>query len=84
MSKKARVSKAKPQFGNYRSFSMHSTRRQFKPNMQNKRFYVPEYDQWVQLRVSTSELRTIDKIGLVEFLKRNDIPVKAVLKGRYR
>lgn len=77
--KRRKVTAAKPMFGNQRSFSMKKSRRQFKPNMQNKRFYVPELDQWVRVRVSTSEIKTIDKIGLLEFLKRREINVNKLI-----
>jgi len=76
--KKRKVSAAKPQFGNYKSFSQKRTRRQFKPNMQRKRIYVPELDQYVRVRISTSELKTIDKIGFPEFLKRRGLSLKDV------
>lgn len=77
--KRRQVTQAKPMFGNKRSFSMKATRRQFKPNMQNKRIFVPELDRWVRVRVSTSELKTIDKIGLNAFLKRRGMSVKDLL-----
>jgi large subunit ribosomal protein L28 len=73
-----KVTTAKPMFGNHRSFSMHSTRRKFNPNMQNKRFFVPELDKWVRLRVSTSEMKTIDKIGLRAFLKRRGFRLESL------
>jgi large subunit ribosomal protein L28 len=71
--KKHKISSKKPMFGNARSFSMRATRRKFNPNMQTKRIYVPELDRHIQVRVSVDELRTIDKIGLRAFLKRQGI-----------
>lgn len=73
-----KVTKAKPQFGNNVPFSMKKTRRQFKANMQTKRIYSPELGRWVRLRVSTSEMRTIDKIGLREFLSRRGITLQQI------
>lgn len=75
---KRKVSAAKPQFGNNRSHSMKATRRQWKPNMQSKRLYVPELGKFVRVRVSAKEIRTIDKIGLPEFLKRRGISLKSI------
>lgn len=69
------ISAKKPMFGNARSFSMRASRRQFKPNMQNKRIYVPESDEFVRVKVSVDELKTIDKIGLMAFLKRRNISI---------
>ncbi|MCK9182144.1 MAG: 50S ribosomal protein L28 [Fibrobacteraceae bacterium] len=34
------------------------------PNLQAKRFYVPEEDRWVTIRVSTAGIRTITKRGI--------------------
>ena len=31
---------------------------------QKKRFYIPEEDRWVTLRVSAAGLRTINKLGI--------------------
>lgn len=77
--KRRKLSDAKPQFGNNVPFSIKKTRRQFKPNMQNKRIYVPEYDRWVRVKLSTSELKTIDKIGFREFLKRKGVSLQSIM-----
>ena len=34
-----------------------------KPNIQNKRIYVPELKRWVRLKVSTRALRSINRVG---------------------
>lgn len=79
MASKRNISTKKPMFGNARSFSMRATRRKFNPNYQNKRIFVPELDQFVQVRLTVGELRTVDKIGLLEFLARQQIPLKRFL-----
>lgn len=50
--------------GNKVSFSNKKTKRRFNPNLQKKRFYVPELKEWITLKVSTSALRTINKKGI--------------------
>lgn len=79
MASKRKISGKKPMFGNARSFSMRANRRQFKLNMQTKRIYVPELDRKVEVKVTVDELRTIDKIGLMAFLKRRGINVNSLL-----
>ena len=74
-----KLSNAKPQFGNYKSFSQKRTRRKFMPNMQNKRVFVPELGRMVRLRISTSELKTLDKIGIHAFLKRRGLSVNSLI-----
>ena len=55
--------------GNNVSHSNAKTRRRFYPNLQTKKFYIPEEDCWVYLKVSTSAMRTIDKKGISAVLK---------------
>ncbi|MEM6362293.1 MAG: bL28 family ribosomal protein, partial [Bacteroidota bacterium] len=42
----------------------------FYPNLQKKRFYIPEEDKWITLKVSTSAIRTINKNGITAVLKK--------------
>ncbi len=58
------------QTGNNVSHANNKTKRKFYPNLQKKRFYIPEEDKWVTLKVSTSALRTINKNGLTAVLKK--------------
>ena len=61
--------------GNNVSFSNKKTRRKFNPNLQTKKFFVPELGEWITLKVSTSALRTIDKLGISAAIE------KAIRKG---
>jgi len=51
------------------SHSNKKTLRRFYPNIQTKRFFIPEENRWVTLKVSTSILRTINKKGISAVLK---------------
>jgi len=51
------------------SHSNVKTNRRFYPNLQEKRFFIPELDKWVTLKVSTSALRTINKKGLYPYVR---------------
>lgn len=55
--------------GNHVSHANNKRRRKFYPNLQVKRFYLPEEDRWITLKVSTSALRTINKKGIKAVLK---------------
>lgn len=57
--------------GNTVSHSNRKTKRVFKPNLLKKRFYIPEEDRWVILKVSAKGLKVIDKIGITAALKRS-------------
>lgn len=70
MSKICDITGKKPQVGNNVSHSNIKTKRRFNPNLQKKRFYIPEEDRWITLKVSTSALRTINKNGISAVLKK--------------
>lgn len=55
--------------GNKVSHSNVKTKRKFYPNLQTKKFYVPEEDKWITLKVSTSGIRTINRKGITAALK---------------
>ena len=58
-----------PRSGNNVSFSNNKTKRRFQINLQKKRFYVPEEDRWVTLKVSAKTLKTINKKGISAVLR---------------
>jgi large subunit ribosomal protein L28 len=69
MAKVCQISGKRPQVGNNVSKSNNKTKRKFYPNLQRKRFYLPQEDRWVTIKVSTSVLRTINKRGITSVLK---------------
>ena len=50
--------------GNKVSHSKRRTKRRFYPNLVTKKFYLPEEDSFITLKVATSALRTINKKGI--------------------
>ena len=70
MSRVCQVTGKRPRVGNNVSHANNKTKRKFYPNIQKKRFYFPEEDRWVTLKVSASALRTINKNGLKSVLKK--------------
>ncbi len=46
-----------------------TVKRQFKPNLREKRVWVPELGKYVRVRVSARGLKTIDKNGAYKTLK---------------
>ena len=70
MSRFCELSGKGPITGNNVSHSNRKTKRRFLPNLQKKRFYIPEVDKWVTLKVSSHALRSINKLGLYAYLKK--------------
>lgn len=58
-----------PMFGHKVSHSNRKTKRKFLPNLQKKKFFVPELNRWMELKVSTAALKIINKKGLYNYLK---------------
>ena len=73
---KCQLSGKGPQFGNNRPWSKKATRRQWQPNVQQFSVYVPEMGRTVKIRASTSAMRTVNKIGLMAYLKKNKLTLK--------
>ncbi len=44
-------------------------------NVQRRRLWVPELARHVSLKIATSDLRTIDKIGLLAYAKQNGLKI---------
>tara|TARA_B110000444_G_scaffold171471_1_gene160190 strand:- start:368 stop:601 length:234 start_codon:yes stop_codon:yes gene_type:complete len=69
MARQCQLSGKKPMVGNNVSHSNAKTKRRFNINLVKKRFYIPNEDKWVTLKVTTSTLKTIDKKGITEVMK---------------
>ena len=69
MSKICQITGKKVISGNNVSNSNRKTRRKFYPNLQDTKFYIPEEDKWITLKVSTSGLRHINKKGIYACIK---------------
>ncbi len=64
MSKICQITGKSAMVGNNVSHSKRRTKKKFNVNLFYKRFYIPEEDKWIRLRVSAAGLRLINKIGL--------------------
>ena len=64
MSRICDVTGKKPMFGNNVSHAHNKSRRRFNINLQKKRFWLPDENRYVTLRISTRCMRIIDKKGI--------------------
>jgi len=78
MSRICQITGKKVISGHHVSHSNIKTKRKFHANLQDKKFFNPETGEWLNLRVSAAGIRTVNKIGLPEALKR------ATVKGYYK
>ena len=69
MSRVCELTGKKAMVGNNVSHAKNRTKRKFNVNLLEKRFYIPEEDKWVTLKVSAAALKTINKIGISAAIK---------------
>lgn len=69
MSRVCSITGKKAMVGNNVSHSQRKTKRKFSVNLIKKRFFVPEENSWVTLKLSASALKTINRKGISAVLK---------------
>ncbi|SCG74470.1 50S ribosomal protein L28 [Micromonospora coxensis] len=70
MSRRCDVTGAVPSFGNAVSHSHRRTRRQWRPNLQRHRYWLPSERRWVTLTLTARALRTVDRDGIEKVVAR--------------
>ena len=79
MSKKCKITGKGPLSGNRVSHANNKVKRRQLPNLQSRKMFIPELGRKVRLRLSTSAIRTIDKYGLMPYLKKNGLTLKDIM-----
>ena len=79
MSKVCSITKKRPLVGNSVSKSNIKTKRRQLPNLQVKRIFVPELNKYIKLKLSTSAIKTIDKLGLMVYLKKQKLNLSDII-----
>ena len=69
MSRICEITGKRVMYGNNVSHSINKTRRRFDINLIKKRFYIPEEDKWITLKIKASVLKTINKKGISAVIK---------------
>lgn len=78
MSRICQITGKKTIVGNNISHSNIKTKRKFYPNIQKKKFFIPEENRWVTLKVSAKGIRYINKNGVTASL------LKAIEQGHLK
>ena len=79
MSKVCKITGKRPLVANNVSKANNKTKRRQLPNLQNKKIFVPELGKSVRFKVSANALKSIDKNGLLVFLKKKNLTLSDVL-----
>jgi large subunit ribosomal protein L28 len=70
MSKKCQITGKKSIFGNKKSHALNSTKRKFKINLKNHKFWISKKKKFIKLKLSTHAIRTINKKSIEKVLKK--------------
>ena len=75
MPRKCSLTGTKALTGNSVSHSQRKTKRIQQPNLIKKRIFIPEENRTVTLRLTARALRTLNKKGIHQFLKKQGLEV---------
>lgn len=71
MARVCEITGKRPRVGNNVSHANNKTKRRFYPNLQTKRFFIPEEGRWITLKLSTKAIKTINSKGISSVLKES-------------
>ncbi len=80
MARKCDLTGKKPLVGNHVSHANNKVKRRQNPNLHTKRIYIPELEKYVKLKISIRALRTINKKGLLNYLKDEGLTLKDITR----
>ncbi len=78
MPRQCQITGKKPMHGHKISHAHIVTNTWHRPNIHDKRIYVPELRRFLRLKLSTRALRTIDKLGLIAYLRKEGLTLRDV------
>ena len=79
MSRICQITGKRALVGNNVSKSNIKTKRKQFPNLQKKRYFIPELNKNVTLKLSTNAIKTIDKYGLLPYLNKKGMSLADVM-----
>ena len=77
MARVCQITGKRPRVGNNVPDANNKTKRRFYPNLQTKRFFMPEENKWITLKLSTKALKTINLKATTSVFK--EAPNKGIL-----
>ena len=78
MSKICKITGKKPNVANNVSHANNKTKRRQFANLQNKKIFVPELGKNITTKLSTKAIKTIDKYGLLPYLKKKGLSLQDI------
>lgn len=78
MARKCKFTGKSPLVGHTVSHAHNKTNMVQLPNMQSKRIFVSELNRYVRVRLSARALRTVTKLGLMQYMKACNLQLKDI------
>tara|TARA_B110001454_G_C12344428_1_gene277458 strand:- start:64 stop:303 length:240 start_codon:yes stop_codon:yes gene_type:complete len=75
MSRVCKITGKRPRVANHVSKANNKTKRRQFPNLQSKKYFIPELGKKVSLSLSVKAIKTIDRYGLLPYLKKKGLSV---------
>ena len=79
MSKVCKITGKRPRVANNVSKANNKTKRRQLRNLQSKKIFVPELGKSIKLKVSTKAIKTIDRYGLLPYLKKKGLSLSDIV-----
>ena len=79
MSKICKITGKRPRVANNVSKANNKTKRRQYPNLQSKKIFVPELGKAVRLKLSVKASKTIDRYGLLPYLKKKGLSLTDII-----
>ena len=78
MSRICKITGKRPRVANNVSKANNKTKRRQFPNLQSKKVFIPELGKNIRLKLSVKGIKTIDKYGLLTYLKKKGLSLSDI------
>ena len=79
MARVCKITGKRPLTANNVSKANNKTKRKQLPNLQKKRYFIPELKKTVTLKLSTNAIKTIDRYGLLPYLNKKGMSLTDII-----
>mgnify|MGYP001248912174 FL=1 len=79
MARVCKITGKRPLTANNVSKANNKTKRKQLPNLQKKRYFIPELKKTVTLKLSTKAIKTIDRYGLLPYLNKKGMSLTDII-----
>ena len=79
MSRICKITGKRPRVANHVSKANNKTKRRQFPNLQSKKVFIPELGKNIRLKLSVKGIKTIDKYGLLTYLKKKGLSLSDIV-----